>query len=138
MGLGHFCLTNLRICRKEYLDILNSIFFFFFRNEFHHFFFLISSTYTFICKHIGKYVYMFEYFRFGQRTHLCTHKSIAQLNRSIPLSYRFMCLFALIYLCLCVYILPSIYIYIYIYDENINTLHIDDGIYVCVFIFSPI
>ena len=58
-----------------------------------------------------------------------------------------MCLFALIYLCLCVYILPSIYIYIYILyiyillhvyiDENINTLHID-GIYVCVFLFSPI
>ena len=45
---------------------------------------------------------MFVYFRFGQRTHLCV---------SIPLSYRFMCLFALIYLCLCVYILPSIYIY---------------------------
>ena len=51
-----------------------------------------------------------------------------------------MCLFALIYLCLCVYTLPSKYIYlllrVYI-DENINTLHID-GIYVCVFIFSPI
>ena len=53
-----------------------------------------------------------------------------------------MCLFALIYLCLCVYILPSIYIYIYMLlhvyiDENINTLHID-GIYACVFLFSPI
>ena len=104
VGLGHFCHTNLRIRQRVYLDILNSIPFFF-RNEFHHLFF-ISSTYTFICKHIGKYVYMFVYFRFGQRTHLCV---------SIPLSYRFMCLLALIYLCLCVYIFPSIYIYIYIY-----------------------
>ena len=115
VGLGHFCHTSLRIRQRVYLDILNSIPFFF-RNEFHHLFF-ISSTYTFICKHIGKYVYMFVYFRFGQRTHLCV---------SIPLSYRFMCLLALIYLCLCVYIFPSIYIYIYIYmllhvyiDENI-------------------
>ena len=132
MGLGHFCPTNLRIRQRVYPDILNSIIFSFLRNKFHQIFF-ISSTYMFICKHIGKYVYMFVYFRFGQRTHLCV---------SIPLSYRFMCLFVLIYLCLCVYILPSIYIYIYMLlrvyiDENINTLHID-GIYVCVFIFSPI
>ena len=134
--MGHFCPTNLRTRQRVYPDILNSVIFFFFggTNSIKKNF--ISSTYMFICKHIGKYVYMFVYFQFGQHPHLCV---------SIPLSYRFMCLFALIYLCLCVYILPSIYIYIYcIYillhvyiDENINTLHID-GIYVCVFLFSPI